>query len=85
MQGIERTIRATILIRHAFFLDQPHLSMENEMIFSNTAITVDIAAKIIKRKNIPPISRLAGIELNTSGRILKISAGPWKLAHAKSV
>ena len=46
------------------------------MIFSNTAITVDIAAKNIKRKNSVPKIRLPGILLNTLGSVIKSSSGP---------
>ena len=47
-----------------------------EIMFSNTAITVDIAAKIIKRKNNAPHMRPPGIELNTFGIVWKRSEGP---------
>ena len=46
------------------------------MIFSNTAITVENAAKDIKMKNRLPQSRPPAMEMNTFGRVMKIRLGP---------
>lgn len=55
IQGIERSITAIILISTAFFLEQPHKSIAKEIIFSNTAITVDNAAKDKRGRTVSPI------------------------------
>ena len=76
MQGNTNTNRLSIVIKHDFFLDQPHLSIPNEIRFSNTAVTVDIAAKIINKKKSVPHNPPKGIWLNTFGSVSKISPGP---------
>ena len=48
----------------------------NWMIFWNTAITVDRAAKVIKRKKRLPHSLPPGISRNTLGRVTNTSPGP---------
>ncbi len=50
--------------------------MQQEMIFSKTARTVDMAAKVMKTKNRVPHSRPMGMLLNTLGRVTKIRPGP---------
>lgn len=42
--GSERIMIRKALTSTAFFLEQPNRSMANEIIFSNTAMTVDNAA-----------------------------------------
>ena len=44
----------TPFISAALFLDQPNISMANDMIFSNTAITVEKLAKVINKKKRQP-------------------------------
>ena len=51
IHGIDNTIIATILTATAFFLSQPQRSIAKEIMFSNTAMTVDSAAKDKNRKN----------------------------------
>ena len=46
-----RAVRATAVLR-----DQPHLSMDQLMRFSNTAMMVDSAAKLMNTKNSAPHS-----------------------------
>ena len=46
------------------------------MIFSNTAIIVDAAAKSIQRKKILPQILPPAIELNIFGNVIKIRFGP---------
>ena len=50
MHGIDNRIIAIIFTTTAFFLSHPHESMAKEIMFSNTAITVDNAAKERNRK-----------------------------------
>lgn len=61
----------------AFFRLQPHISMAKEMIFSNTAMTVDRAAKERNTKNRAPHSWPRGISLKMLGRVMKIKDAPW--------
>ena len=75
-QGSERTTRAMQSIRQDLFFDQPKRSLVQEIIFSNTAKTVDIAAKVIKTKKSEPQSLPRGILLKTFGRVWKMRAGP---------
>lgn len=55
-QGRESSIIKNILTKDAFFLLQPVKSIQHEMIFSKTAITVENAANAIKIKNRLPQS-----------------------------
>ena len=67
----------TIALHTAAFLRlHPVMSMAKDMIFSNTAITVDIAAKDINRKKKKPQIRPPAMALNTFGRVIKIKLGP---------
>lgn len=59
--GSDRIIIIKILINEAFFLLHPVRSHEQEIIFSKTAITVDIAANAMNRKNMLPQMRPPGI------------------------
>ena len=60
----------------AFFVLQPVRSVAKEMIFWNTAITVDSAAKDIKIKNNVPQNLPPAMWLNTLGSVMKIREGP---------
>ena len=62
---------ATALFREMF-----HRSIQQARMFSNTAVTVDRAAKNRNTKNSAPHSRPPGMELNTLGRVTKIRLGP---------
>ena len=63
-------------IKTAFFLSQFHKSLQNARIFSNTAVRVDKAAKLIKIKNSVPHSLPAAILLNMFGKVTNTSPGP---------
>ena len=54
--GMERIMIRTILNATALLRFHPHRSIAKDRIFSNTAITVDSAAKDINRKNSAPQS-----------------------------
>ncbi len=54
----------------------PHRSIQQARMFSNTAVTVDRAAKNRNTKNSAPHSRPPGMALNTLGRVTKIRLGP---------
>ena len=56
--------------------EQPVRSTAKEMMFSNTAMMVEAAAKIMNRKNREPQNRPPSMELNTLGRVTKIRLGP---------
>ena len=66
----------TPLIRDAFFLLIPHLSMQLAMMFSKTPMIVENAANVINRKNSAPQKRPPGIWINTFGSVINISSGP---------
>ena len=50
--------------------------MQKARMFSNTAMTVDTAAKNRNTKNSPPHSRPIGMWLKMLGRVMKIKACP---------
>ena len=50
--------------------------MLNEIIFSNTAITVESEAKDINKKNKAPHICPPAIKTNTLGKVIKIKLGP---------
>ena len=54
----------------------PHLSMHQLIRFSNTAITVESAAKLMNTKNKAPQSSPKGIWANTKGKVTKTNEGP---------
>ena len=60
----------------AFFRDQPKLSIQLAIMFSNTASTVVKLAKVRNRKNRAPHSRPPVMLTNTRGRVIKIRDGP---------
>ena len=66
----------TKLTVNAFRRSQPNTSMLMLMIFSNTAITVDNAAKDINTKKSIPHNVPLGIWLNTFGSVINSSDGP---------
>ena len=67
----------TAFIRAVFFLDHFHKSIHEDMMFSNTAITVEKAAKAMKMKKQLPQIRPPGIFAKIFGKVTKISFGPW--------
>ena len=83
-QGIDSRKMATRFTATAFFRLQPHMSMAKEMMFSNTAMTVDRAAKDRNTKNRAPHSRPRGISLKMLGRVMKIRDAPWLGATPKA-
>ena len=66
----------------AFFRLQPNISMQKDMMFSNTAMTVEKLAKVMNRKNSAPQSLPPAIFTNTLGRVTKIRLGPAAGFHA---
>ena len=64
------------LIQTAFLRSHPNISMEKLKIFSNTAITVDMAAKDIKMKKRVPQRRPPAIWLKIFGNVTNTSPGP---------
>ena len=75
---------ATMLTSTALPRLQPHLSMQKDRMFSNTAITVDRAAKDMNTKNKAPHTRPMGISLKTLGRVMKMRLGPESAATSKA-
>ena len=65
-----------MLKRIVFLRSQPVKSQMQEVMFSNTAITVDMAAKSMNRKNRVPQIRPPLIALNTLGRVMNSRFGP---------
>ena len=74
--GRLNTNTSAMLISTAFLRDQPCISIANAMMFSNTAMTVEIAAKLINTKNSVPQMRPKCIALKILGSVMKISPGP---------
>ena len=75
-QGMERTRIRIRFTRTDFLRVQPQRSMPKLMIFSNTAMMVDRAAKLINTKNRVPQRRPPAIWLKIFGRVTKTSPGP---------
>ena len=67
---------STRFTRLDFLRLQPVSSMPQQMIFSNTASTVDMAAKAMNKKNRLPHSRPMDILAKMLGRVIKIRLGP---------
>ena len=65
-----------MLKRIVFLRSQPVKSQMQEVMFSNTAITVDMAAKSMNRKNRVPQIRPPLMALNTLGRVMNSRFGP---------
>ena len=76
MQGILSSRMPIRLTATAFLRLQPQRSMPKVMIFSNTAMTVDRAAKVRNTKNRVPHRRPSAISLKMLGRVTKIRLGP---------
>ena len=74
--GSDNSASAMPFTRQARLRDQPHSSMLKLMMFSNTATTVDSAAKLMNRKNSVPHSCPTGIWLNTLGSVMNTRPGP---------
>ena len=74
-QGIEPIIIKIVLMRAVFFRPQPHKSIQDDIMFSKTAITVEKAAKAIKMKKQLPIILPPGIFINMFGNVTKIRLG----------
>ena len=74
--GIERRKIRIQLMKHVFFLDHPNTSMQHEIMFSNTAITVENEANVINTKNKLPQSLPSDMLLKMFGRVMKIKLGP---------
>ena len=53
-----------------------NISIQNEMMFSNTAITVEKLANVMNRKNSVPQILPPAIFTNTFGSVTNISFGP---------
>ena len=68
-----------------FFLDQFNRSIENETIFSNTAIIVERAAKFIKTKNKVPQIWPFSITLKIFGSVTKTNPGPLPASTPKDI
>ena len=60
-----------------FFRLQPQLSHALAIRFSNTAVTVEKLANVIKRKKSEPHTRPPGMSRKILGSVIKMSAGPW--------
>ena len=75
-QGNDNTDIIIILISTAFFLVILNFSTQQVSIFSNNAITVENAAKVINRKNKLPQMLPPFIEVNTLGNVMNIRLGP---------
>ena len=75
-QGNDNTDIIIILISTAFFLVILNFSTQQVSIFSNNAITVENAAKVINRKNKLPQILPPFIEVNTLGNVMNIRLGP---------
>ena len=64
------------LTRLDFLRVQPVSSMPQQMMFSNTASTVDRAAKAMNRKNRLPHNLPSAMLAKILGRVMKIRLGP---------
>ena len=74
--GTDRMMMATMFHATAFLTEQPVRSVAKDMIFWNTAIMVENAAKDMNRKNMVPHILPPAMWLNTFGRVMKIKDGP---------
>ena len=73
---MDRIITRTALTRTLFFLVHPNRSISNAMIFSNTAIIVDSAAKVRNRKNSALHKNPPGICAKILGSVINTRLGP---------
>jgi len=67
---------STKFTRLDFLRLQPVSSMPQQMMFSNTASTVESAAKAMNRKNREPHNRPMAMLAKMLGRVMKIRLGP---------
>ena len=74
--GIDNTKIRMQLMKQAFFLDHLNKSMHQEMMFSNTAITVEKEANVMKMKNKLPQTLPIDMLLKMFGNVMKIKLGP---------
>ncbi len=74
--GMDKIMISTMFTATAFVLDTPNKSIAKEMMFSNTAMTVESAAKDKNKKNSIPQMRPPAIWLNIWGSVIKIREGP---------
>lgn len=84
-QGSDNTVITIKLTRQAFFLFQWNKSIQQEIIFSNTASIVENAANVINTKNNVPHMRPPAMLLNILGSVINIRPGPWSglMSNAK--
>ena len=75
-QGRESMKTAIQFTTLAFFLLQPVMSIVQARMVSNTASTVENAAKLINTKKRLPHTLPRGILLNIFGRVMKMRLGP---------
>ena len=66
----------TVLNSATFLREAPVRSMQQDMMFSNTASTVENAANAMNTKNRLPHKRPIGMWLKILGRVTKIRFGP---------
>ena len=64
------------MISATFLRLQPKVSMQVDMMFSMTAMTVENEAKVMNRKKSVPHRRPPVMLTNTFGRVTKIRLGP---------
>ena len=74
--GSDSTRTRTPVIAAARRRVMPHLSIDQLMRFSNTAITVESAAKLMNTKNSAPHTLPKGICPNTIGSVTNTRDGP---------
>ena len=75
-QGSDRTKTVSPTVSAAFLLEKWNSSISSATRFSNTAITVVIAARVMKRKKRNPQHLPPPISEKMFGRLRKISPGP---------
>ena len=73
-----KTIFITAIFRRLIWVS----SNQKDIMFSNTAITVENAANTINKKNRVPIILPTGIELNMLERVVNKKLAPTELASA---
>ena len=83
-QGTDNTNTRIILISATFLLESFVSSSQKDIMFSNTAITVESAAKIINTKNKVPITLPPGIALNMLESVVNRKLAPTVEASAVS-
>ena len=76
MHGKDNTRIRMQFMMQAFLLDKWNESMQLERMFSNTAITVEKLAKVMKRKKRLPHRMPPFMFTKTLGKVIKIRLGP---------